>query len=364
LNKRSILLLSGYHARSHEYWCQQLTEQLSEFNWTQLQLPDRHFYWRVRSNALTFAAQHREQLERRYDLIVATSMVDLCNLRGLIPRISQVPSVLYFHENQFAYPERQPSRNIINAQLTSIYSAVSADQLVFNSVYNRDSFFGGAAAMLHKMPDGVQSDLLSTKEATALVVPVAIGDSNVVARQKFNSTVQIVWNHRWEYDKQPEVFFRAIEKLIDKGVDLQVHVMGQSFREIPACFDEFHSRHAKHILTWGYQPPLDYIAKLKQADIVVSSALHDFQGLGMLEAIDHGCTPVAPDRMAYGEYIPQQHLYPVSKLSGPDEESDRLVSRLLDVLSVGPARIATDGYHTAAVTPRYRALFKALVNGD
>ena len=102
-----MLLLSGYHASSHRFWSDQLITGLPEFDWTLVALADRHFYWRIRSNALTFALEHRDALQQNYDLIIATSMVDLCNLRGLLPTLSSVPAILYFHENQFAYPERQ-----------------------------------------------------------------------------------------------------------------------------------------------------------------------------------------------------------------------------------------------------------------
>ena len=109
----NILLLSGYHAASHRYWCEQLVGGLTEFNWTLITLPDRHFYWRIRSNALSFTYQYPKLNSQNFDLLVATSMVDVCNLRGLLPHLSRVPAVLYFHENQFAYPERnsgQPER--------------------------------------------------------------------------------------------------------------------------------------------------------------------------------------------------------------------------------------------------------------
>jgi len=121
VDKQRILLLSAYDASSHRYWRELLADRLTDFDWAVVALPDRHFYWRIRSNALTYALQHRDILAEGYDLILATSMVDLCGLRGLLPAISQIPTVLYFHENQFAYPVRKPSSNIINSQLVSVY---------------------------------------------------------------------------------------------------------------------------------------------------------------------------------------------------------------------------------------------------
>jgi len=327
LSRPNILLLSGYHAASHRYWCEQLVGGLSEYNWTQVTLPDRHFYWRIRSNALSFAFQNPELNSQRFDLVVATSMVDLCNLRGLLPHLGQVPSVLYFHENQFVYPERnsgnaehKQNSNLINAQLTTVYSALAADALVFNSEYNKTTFFTGARALFEKMPDGTPDSLLDQLPQLSQVIPVPISDDlagDVVHKNRRNRRVEIVWNHRWEYDKQPQVFFAALEKLIEDGYELVVHVMGQSFRDIPNCFTEFRREHVEYVATWGHQSVDVYRQVLESADIVVSAALHDFQGLGMMEAIAAGCMPVAPDRMAYPDYIPAELLYMPDALADP-----------------------------------------------
>lgn len=335
-----ILLLSGYHAASHRYWAEQLVTELPEYEWTQVALPDRHFYWRVRSNALTFAFQQHE-LQADYDLILATSMVDLCNLRGLMPHLSSVPALLYFHENQFAYPQRKANSNLINAQLTSIYSALVADKLIFNSEYNKETFFDGARCVLKKMPDGTPGDLIDRLTDRAVVVPVPIRDGLLnPGSAATNRPIEILWNHRWEYDKQPQVFFSAISKLLSDGFELSLHIVGQSFREIPECFTQFQKAYRDRIQTWGFQELEDYHRVLQRADIVVSAALHDFQGLGMLEAMAAGCTPVAPDRMAYPEYVGRDYLYPIPSTTDSNdataceaEESERLYQKLRQLIS-------------------------------
>ena len=377
-----ILLLSGYHAASHRYWCDQLIEGLPEFNWTQVALPDRHFYWRIRSNALSFAFQNPQLSAKKFDLLVATSMVDVCNLRGLLPHLSQVPVVLYFHENQFAYPERNPAgaegrtnSNLINAQLTTVYSALAADRLVFNSGYNRDSFFEGARALFAKMPDGTPADLLDHLPALSQVIPVPLsGYASELAAKNNNSIdkklrgrpVEVVWNHRWEYDKQPQVFFAALEKLIEEGYSLSVHVMGQSFREVPQCFTDFCKDHPDVVTTQGHQPVEEYRRVLAGADIVVSAALHDFQGLGMLEAIAAGCIPVAPHRMAYPEYIPEELLYQPDAVE--ENEVAVLHQKLVQVIGgeIDESvlkNIGINGYTQSVVIPAYRQLFTGVISG-
>ncbi len=351
-----ILLLSAYDAVSHRYWWRWLSETLNEYHWTCLPLPDRHFYWRVRSNAITYLSRHRDELERRYDLIVATSMTDLTTLRGLLPALSACPVIVYFHENQFAYPvsDNQNHRsNIVNAQLNSILTALSADKLVFNSEYNRTTFIAGVQSFIKRMPDGLNRDIPRLFEDNALTIPVPV---NVERRTvtRLNPVREIVWNHRWEYDKQPEVFFTALYALDQAGVDFKLHIMGESFRKVPDCFMEAKQRLSHRISTWGHQSRASYCRILQQSDIVVSTAAHDFQGLSMLEAIHAGCVPVAPRRVAYPEYIPNELLY------NPQREVESLTARLKALLTAKlPASPKVDGYLGEALCGKYRTLIES-----
>ena len=100
-----ILLLSAYDADSHRYWRKHLVENFPEHQWTVLSLPGRYFSWRIRGNSLSWAfGEQSEKLKRQYDLVIATSMTDLFSLRGFIPSLGNIPTLVYFHENQFDYP--------------------------------------------------------------------------------------------------------------------------------------------------------------------------------------------------------------------------------------------------------------------
>jgi hypothetical protein len=41
--------------------------------------------------------------------------------------------------------------------------------------------------------------------------------------------------------------------------------------------------------------------------VVVSTAIHEFFGVAVVEAIYGGCFPVLPDRLSYPELIPEAH---------------------------------------------------------
>ena len=44
--------------------------------------------------------------------------------------------------------------------------------------------------------------------------------------------------------------------------------------------------------------------------MILSTALHEFQGLAVLEAVAAGCVPIVPAREAYPELFAAQYSYP------------------------------------------------------
>ena len=359
--KKRILLLSGYDAASHRYWRTTLAEKLPEFEWTQLALPDRHFYWRVRGNSLTFAFEHQDVLNKDYDLLIVTSMVDLSSLKGFCPSLAKLPTIVYFHENQFSYPQSEHRTNLVNVQLTSIYTALCAEQLLFNSQYNLDSFLEGATALLKRLPDLIPKGLVERIANRSKVLPVPIKaspENSQKSDHSMNSPVHIVWNHRWEYDKQPQVFFDALKELKEKGYSFRLHILGQSFRNQPDCFEQAKEHFTDEIDTYGFQSKERYSEILLQADFVVSSALHDFQGLSLQEGIAYGCTPIAPNRVAYPEYIPPTCLYEVA--DNPEVESHHLYLKLAAVIKADNRLVPDISYYSSdAVIPLYREILES-----
>lgn len=345
--KKKILLLSGYDAASHRYWRELLANQLTEFEWTQIALPDRFFSWRMKGNSLSFAFEHKALLTQEYDCLIVTSMVDLTTLRGFIPTLAQLPTLLYFHENQFAYPLSNDKRasfeqqNQVNFQLSSIYSLLCADRILFNSQFNRTSFYSGADALLLKLPDGIAPDLLDGAKANSRVLSVPIKQKLFCNSSRIKQTITskkplaIVWNHRWEHDKQPEVLFDALKKLKAANYSFKLHVLGQSFRNEPGCFELAKVIFKDEIVSWGFQEKMQYHKILATADIIISTALHDFQGISLLEGIASGCLAIAPDRVVYPEYIEKEQLY---SLTDGVDESESLYNKLVDVFN-GEAEI-------------------------
>ena len=220
-----VLLLSPYDAASHRYWREGLVEAFPEYDWTVLTLPPRHFNWRLRGNSLSWAFGGDEQLRADYDLLMVTSMTDLSALRGFRPELSRLPSIVYFHENQFAYPDSGRQFPSVEPQILNLYTALTADRMVFNSLYNRDTFMEGVSKLLKKLPDQVPQGLVEKLSKASSILPVPLREG-VREKEETNSPTHkikqpftIVWNHRWEYDKAPERLLGAMEELHEKGVD-------------------------------------------------------------------------------------------------------------------------------------------------
>lgn len=312
-----ILLLSAYDADSHKRWRQELMAHCSSECWTSLSLPPRYFSWRIRGNALTWALGQKRLLEQPYDRVLATSMVDLATLRGLIPALGRVPTCVYFHENQFAYPTTNAQHRSVEPQMVNLYTALSADSVRFNSDYNRTTFLQGVGELLRKLPDAVPNGVVEELEQKSGVLPVPLsaecfqkpsGVETPLATEKLT----LIWNHRWEYDKGPDRLLALVRELIDRKIEFTLHVVGQQFRQQPAEFDALHELLASHhsLGAWGYQASVsDYRCLLIQSDLALSTAVHDFQGLALQEAVAAGCLPVAPRRMAYPQWFGDELCY-------------------------------------------------------
>ena len=86
--------------------------------------------------------------------------------------------------------------------------------------------------------------------------------------------------------------------------------------------------------------------------MVLSTALHDFQGLAILEACALCCTPLVPDRLVYPDYFEPAFCYTdskdaVSKLF--EWAAQRELGKALPVVDVG-------AFSSAALLDDYRAL--------
>jgi len=326
-----ILLLSAYDAMSHRYWREALVDRFPEHDWHVLTLPARYFSWRQRGNSLSWAFNERNRLDQAYDLLIATSMTDLSGLKGLVPALADTPSIVYFHENQFAYPRSSQAHSSVEPQILNLYTALAADCVVFNTRYNRDTFLHGCAQLLDKLPDHVPAGLVERLNERTCVLPVPLPESCFQSVETDDRPLHIVWNHRWEYDKNPDLLLQALRVLKqDEQTPFRLSLVGQQFRKIPESLVVLQEEFRQELAHSGYLESTAYRQVLRQADVVLSTANHDFQGIAVLEGVAAGCVPVVPDRLAYRELFDEGFRYNDSRSGKEGSEAQQLATHLAE----------------------------------
>ncbi len=367
-----LLLLSPYHGGSHQAWAEGYS-QFSENEVNILALPARFWKWRMHGAAVTLARRFR-QGNSRPDLIMATDMLDLTTFLSLTRATTQgTPVVLYMHENQLTYPlpvdkstgpmRRQLGERDRHYAFINYASMLAADQVWFNSRFHRDSFFDALPNFLKHFPDYNELNTIADLRRKSTVMPVGIDLGRLDLQEHERAAAQaraevgplILWNQRWEYDKAPGAFFAALDTLASEGVPFRAALCGQQFGKLPTSFTEGIASLGKRLVHCGYAEPGVYARLLWEADIVVSTAVHEFFGISILEAIYAHTFPILPARLSYPELIPaefaEQCLY---------DDRHGLLDRLRQALSVRIAPAITSAlaasaaaYHWERVAPRY-----------
>lgn len=373
-----LLLLSAYDTTSHRLWRERLEQLFPDETWCQLSLPARHFEWRLRSNSLHWGLGDYPQFAEDWDVLIATSMVDLAALRGLRPELARIPTLLYFHENQFFYPQnpKRTSKRETNVEplLIPLYSALSADRILFNSAFNKQTFLKGARDLFDRLPDKLPDHAWQKLNAAGIVpVPVsadsALENRSSTRSEADASALQVVWNHRWEYDKGPELLLAVVRELVRREAPVQLHVVGEQFRQRPEEFAEIEllckrlcERQSLPAAKLGFiENRSDYEALLSDADVVLSTAWHEFQGLGIQEASLAGCCPLAPNDLAYPEYLPAECLY--ERNEDTAVTASAIVARLVRWHEIDPRdrpRPSLDEYCGSGIRTRYLQEFEKL----
>jgi len=308
----NILIVEPFFAGSHKQWAVGYQHN-SQHNVDILSLPGRHWKWRMYGGAVSLAEKYLST-DLSPDLIIATDMLDLTTFLSLIRKnFHDIPIVLYFHENQLTYPW-SPTDKDISLQRNNQYaflnytSALAADHVFFNSHFHLQSFTDALTPFLKQFPDHREmqniGDIKNKSKVLHLGLDLKNYDSYKHSYQ--HSDPIILWNHRWEYDKNPELFFNSLFKIKEKGIPFKLIVIGESYKKYPPIFDQAKDLLSDQILHIGYVDSFEEYANLLwQADIIPVTSQQDFFGGSIVEALYCNCLPILPKRLAYPEHIPK-----------------------------------------------------------
>ena len=316
-----ILILEPYYGGSHKHFLDGLQKAVSA-DYTVFTLPARKWKMRMQLSAPWFVSKivALPAHQRNFSSVLCSTFVDVAMLRAMLNRLegwnSDASYLTYFHENQFVYP-RQDGR--ANYQFTAINfnTALASDRIAFNSHFNRQSFFENCRKYVKTATDMKLSWTVDAmREKSEVIYPgIDFTEIDNSVRKPSSVVPVIVWNHRWEHDKNPQEFFDTLGDLEDRGVEFKLILLGQSFRFRPKCFDTAQLRFKDKIVHSGFAESYsDYASLLKQGDIIVSTSLHEFFGIAVIEALRAGCLPLLPARLSYPELFDNSFLYADGKL--------------------------------------------------
>jgi len=386
-----ILLVSPYHGGSHQSWAEGL-QRYSGHDVELLTLPARFWKWRMHGGAVTLARRFLDSGVRP-DLILTTDMLDLSTFLALTRAVTaDIPTVLYLHENQLTYPlpddpetgamRRQAGERDRHYGFINYASMLASERVVFNSRFHEQSVFEALPPFLSHFPEHKELDTVGALRHKSSVIPVGIDGDWLAAGARAHDRVMatdgrpsdhgargnsdpplVLWNQRWEYDKNPRRFLDAVREVAGRGTEYRLALCGQVFSDQPGEFDRAAEDLGSRVVHFGYAEPEEYRRLLWEAAVTASTAHHEFFGISVLEAMFCHTLPLLPDRLSYPEGLGNPCGGELqSCLYGTDDELvDKLQRALLDPVgtSRGAARAAqrASAFTWHRVAPCYDALF-------
>jgi glycosyltransferase involved in cell wall biosynthesis len=368
-----VLYIEPFCGGSHAAFGELLTSA-SWASWRSITLPARHWKWRMRASAAWIARAHAKLLAEPGDLLFASAYLPLAELVGLCPSLAAIPRVLYFHENQLAFPQREVPghERDLHFGFTQLVSALAATRCVFNSAHNRDSFLRAATELLARMPDAVPPGWVEAiaERSCVLGLPLALPDvsgeglRDLPASERADGPL-IVWNHRWEHDKGPDALVRIVDALLERSVRFRLAVCGQVFRQRPpeliAAEPRWRAALGGRLLAFGrLESRAEYLTLLGRAQLVLSTAVHEFFGISVIEAAHCGARPLVPDALSYPELWPDELRYrdEAQAVAELERMCRAWTDGAIDLRS--DLRALTEPYTATQMLPRYRELLEEL----
>jgi glycosyltransferase involved in cell wall biosynthesis len=287
--------------------------------------PGRAWKWRMRLGAfeLLEEAERDGVLDEPFDAILGTSLLNLADLRAGLPRGRRdVPCAIYMHENQAAYPVGHVSHGKgerdVHFALSNLASVLTADRVIWNSVWNMRSFLDGLEVILAAAPDrSLRHARERIEERSVVVWPPVEAPPAAPRAVTAGRPLCIAWPHRWEHDKGPDELLRVARELSER-LDLRWTILGQSFRTVPPALRTLRCELGSRIDHMGFEPDsARSLARLARCDWVLSTARHEFFGIAVAEALFAGCLPWLPPRLSYPEILPPE-AHGLSPLDPPD----------------------------------------------
>jgi glycosyltransferase involved in cell wall biosynthesis len=312
-NSMKICLLEPYYGGSHRRWAEEY--KCSSIHRIEiLSLPPRHWKWRMHGAAVSFAGMLLES-GKSYDLILANDLMDVAVFISLIREAGILtPVATYFHENQVTYPlspldtDTETGRDL-HYGFINYTTALASKAVFFNSEFHRRSFVEALPGFLGRFPDHQNEETIARIRDKSRTLSLGLDLANLEKHkpeQNHQSGREplLLWNHRWEFDKCPGEFLDILLALQERDLSFKVALLGQKFEEAEEGIPGKIRQLGDHVIHLGKVDDARAYAKwLWRADILPVTAIQDFFGGSVVEAVYCGCHPVLPRRLAYPEHF-------------------------------------------------------------
>lgn len=250
-------------------------------------------------------------------MLFTSSVLNLAELLGVRPDLQRCKKIVYFHENQLVYPVQEIKERDCQYGLNQVMTCLAADELLFNSTFNMTSFLNNITSFLNIQSDFKPRNLKEKIQAKSEVLyfPIQfqyLPQRQLIQEENGRKVLHLVWPHRWEHDKNPQLLTNVLQELNKRQADFKVSILGQHSQSVPDCFNGLKAELGTKLANFGFLSKDEYFKTLLSADVVISTAGHEFFGVSMLEATFCGCVPVAPNKLVYPEIYPTDNLYNTS----------------------------------------------------
>ncbi|WP_461207053.1 tRNA-queuosine alpha-mannosyltransferase domain-containing protein [Clostridium sp. DL1XJH146] len=327
-----ILIIEPFLTGSHKTWAEDFQKH-SNHTIEIMGLKGSFWKWRMHGGAIELAKQFLE-LDYTADLIIASDMLDLTTFVSLARhKLRNTKISMYFHENQLSYPWSPNDKDVklkrdLHYGFINYTSALCSDHIYFNSNYHMQSFYNALNLFLKAVPDYKNLQAIEELKSKSSVLSLGLDlnkfDSSINQNKlctiesnldttnhiysenkaftfNFNKSMPlIIWNHRWEYDKNPESFFNALFKLKEKNLKFKVAILGESYKNKPKIFEKAKLILKDEIVKFGMADTFkEYAEWLRYGDILPITSNQDFFGISIMEGVYCGLYPILPERLTY-----------------------------------------------------------------
>jgi len=168
-------------------------------------------------------AEMSAEIRENIDILLVSSMTNLPAFLALTsPRFAHTPKVMMMHENQLTQPMPDGVERDVTYCYINYLSMLSADRLLFTTRHHLNELLDALPEFLENFPDDKHYNTVDKIRDKSLVMypglNLSVFDGEPDSREK-NKKPVIVWNQRWQFDRNPSTFFKVLNRLND--IDLE-----------------------------------------------------------------------------------------------------------------------------------------------